>query len=228
MKIPQEKKNRFLFISYAEKFEPLILFLALFNPWIKADSLSELLQSTPQMLYSTAIGFFQIVFLLYFFRLKKLNSYDTGFRRFMPFDVIRTLSCIFFLFALAAALSMIFIYVYKIFPALEKTELPAAAANKLPVLFIMMLCTGYREELFFRSYMITEMTKKGNAVSALFISSLFFSAGHIYQGAAGIFISFILGLLQGGFFLKFRSIHINAIAHCFYNFILLAVSALSK
>ena len=104
-----------------------------------------------------------------------------------------------------------------------------ANPKQIPLVFFFSLVTGYREELFFRSYLLTRLSKiSGNAFIGLLLSSLLFSCGHIYQGPAGFFIALIQGFYFGVIFLKTRNLHRLALAHAFYNSTILFLTLFSK
>lgn len=95
----------------------------------------------------------------------------------------------------------------------------------LPLIFITCMAIGYREELFFRSYLFTHITERGipHGLSVL-ITSILFGLGHLYEGPYGFFVTTALGLYFGFVFVKRKNIHHVAIAHGLYNFFVLLIS----
>lgn len=94
----------------------------------------------------------------------------------------------------------------------------------LPAVAVAMLAVGYREELFFRSYMITRLEQFGlGGFRAVALSTLLFSVGHAYQGVAGLIVSFVIGALFGALYLRTRNLHALAGAHALYNLTVLVV-----
>ncbi len=94
----------------------------------------------------------------------------------------------------------------------------------IPLLVPTCLVTGYSEEFFFRGYLISSMEEAGaKAGTAAVLSSLLFTAGHGYEGGAGLLLAFLAGLLLSAGFVKTRNIHTIGIAHGLYNFITLVV-----
>ncbi|MBA7647251.1 hypothetical protein ES703_55023 [subsurface metagenome] len=88
----------------------------------------------------------------------------------------------------------------------------------IPLVLVFSIATAYREELFFRSYLITRFSQMGSGpMLNLLLSSLLFGLGHIYQGLAGFSVSFIQGLFFGMIFLSTKNIHRIALAHALYN-----------
>lgn len=89
----------------------------------------------------------------------------------------------------------------------------------LPLVFLTMLTTGYREEIFFRSYLITRLEELGfPGWSAGILGSALFAAGHMYQGVAAFVGTFLIGVFLSAVFLRVRNLHALAIAHGLYNF----------
>ncbi|MFP4364015.1 MAG: CPBP family intramembrane glutamic endopeptidase [Spirochaetia bacterium] len=89
----------------------------------------------------------------------------------------------------------------------------------IPFMIFSSLLTGYSEELFFRSYLLTylEKMKITKPVSILF-SSLLFGVGHLYQGLLGGITTFLLGLTFAVIFFYYkRDLHLIALIHGFYN-----------
>ncbi len=90
----------------------------------------------------------------------------------------------------------------------------------IPLVFLTCLVTGYREELFFRSYIIKRGIMAGLSIPvSIFLSSLFFSIGHLYQGVLGFIGTFLIGLYFAVIFIKTKNLHIIAIAHGIFNFV---------
>lgn len=110
-------------------------------------------------------------------------------------------------------------------PAIRSSEIfrtvPWELSNTriLPLIFLTCLTTGYREELLFRSYLITRFGEFGlPPVAAVVISSVVFAGGHIYQGLLAFFGTFCIGMFLGVLYLRFKNTHMIALGHGFYNF----------
>ncbi len=103
---------------------------------------------------------------------------------------------------------------------------PDVPMRLLPLVACTCLVTGYREELLFRSMLITGLTQSGLAtVPSMLVSSALFSVGHIYQGVLPFIGAFLIGLFLSWHFIRFQSLHAISIAHGIYNFsILMLVS----
>ncbi len=94
----------------------------------------------------------------------------------------------------------------------------------IPIIFLTCLTTGYSEELFFRSYLLTEFFLPGKEIYAVTVTSLVFASGHIYQGFIGFLGTFVIGFFLGIMFIRKRNLHSIAIAHGLYNFSILILS----
>ena len=96
----------------------------------------------------------------------------------------------------------------------------------LPLVVLSSMAVGYREEIFYRAYMIARGDDL-NLHPAIVVggSSLLFAAGHLYQGWVGFIVSFVIGATFGAVFAWRRSLHGIAIAHGLYNTLVLLTSA---
>jgi membrane protease YdiL (CAAX protease family) len=94
----------------------------------------------------------------------------------------------------------------------------------LAVALATCVLTGYREELFFRSYLLTvfEDLDVGFPKAAA-ASSLLFAVGHAYEGIAAAIAIFLIGLILARAFRKRRNLHVVAISHALYDFCVLAL-----
>jgi membrane protease YdiL (CAAX protease family) len=95
----------------------------------------------------------------------------------------------------------------------------------IPVVLLFCLVTGYREELFFRSYLLTRLGQlQLPGFVAVGLSTLLFAAGHVYQGVAGLTVALMQGLYFAILFVRFRNIHPLAVAHALYNATVLIIT----
>lgn len=94
----------------------------------------------------------------------------------------------------------------------------------IPLIFLTCMATGYSEELFFRSYLLTEFRLQGKEIYAVIGTSLLFALGHIYQGLPGFLGTFAIGFFLASIFVRKRRLHTIAIAHGLYNFTVLIIS----
>jgi membrane protease YdiL (CAAX protease family) len=104
-----------------------------------------------------------------------------------------------------------------------------AEARLLPLALAFCLVAGYREELFFRSYLLTRFAQAGlHPALAVAASSLLFAAGHAYQGPTGFAVALLMGVYFALVFLRMRNLHRLAWAHGLYNSVVLASTLLLR
>jgi membrane protease YdiL (CAAX protease family) len=95
----------------------------------------------------------------------------------------------------------------------------------LPLTAAVCVLGGYREELYFRAYLLTEFRNMGASFpAAAAVGTLLFGIGHLYQGYTGFFMALILGTYLALVFRRCRNLHVPAIAHGLYNFAVLLLS----
>jgi uncharacterized protein len=98
-------------------------------------------------------------------------------------------------------------------------------AGQLPLALLFGLTAGYREEFFFRSYLLGRLGELEVPLPfAVAGSTLLFSLGHIYEGILGVVLVGALGLLLCAAYVRWRNVHVVAIAHGAYNTIVLCLS----
>ena len=92
----------------------------------------------------------------------------------------------------------------------------------------MWISAAVGEELFFRSFAFLQLRKifNNNDVLVVIGSSILFSLPHIYQGNAGLAMTFIFGLAFGFLYLKYKNIWINIIVHGLIDTVFLTLSYL--
>ena len=129
-------------------------------------------------------------------------------------------------FAFAGILAVVFLAsLLSLLPLLQESEYfqtvqwQMTDTGLLPLVFITCLVTGYREEMLFRSYLLTRLDHAGlPKYPSILLTSLLFAGGHIYQGIPAFAATFFIGLFLGFVYLRFRNIHMIAIGHGLYNF----------
>lgn len=101
------------------------------------------------------------------------------------------------------------------------------SAAQAPVALLFGLTVGYKEEFFFRSYLLGRLGQLGVPVPiAAIASTALFSLGHIYEGPLGVAITAALGALFAAVYIRRPNLHVIAIAHGMYNAIVLWLSLL--
>ncbi len=97
----------------------------------------------------------------------------------------------------------------------------------LPLVVLTSIAVGYREELFFRGYLIGRLQDAGLPQSAaLGASTVLFGLGHVYQGVSGILVTSVVGGVLGVLFIRSRNLHLVALTHALYNVFVLTVGSL--
>ena len=227
------KKNMFFlnFLKNSENkspIEPIVLFLAFFLPGFLFQNQQidgEIFNSPEFNLYYLVSAVPQILLLLYIIRLKGKNSFsrygilkltakDIGYGFLYALGVITILSVTMIIFNNTAA------------EALPLVDWQINNPAVLPLVFLTTITIGYNEELFFRSYLLTEFinNNRTNKTAVITAVSLLFAAGHIYQGAGGFISTFMIGVFFSLIFLKKGRVHSIAIGHGLYNFFVLIIS----
>ncbi len=208
--------------------EPILLFLVFFLPGLLGQTRpieAEVFNSLFFNIYYLAGSIPQILLLLYLISRKGTGAYQRfGIPRFSGRDIAQGLLYFFGVLvlvlsagAVASLLSVLFHFTIPKPPGWKISNL-----WMLPVVFMTLLSTGYREELFFRSYMLTEfISETRDRVPVTIGVSLLFASGHLYQGVMGFITTFIIGIFFSLVFLKKRNVHSIAIGHCLYDFIVL-------
>jgi membrane protease YdiL (CAAX protease family) len=96
---------------------------------------------------------------------------------------------------------------------------------QVPLAVLFGLAAGYREEFYFRSYLLGRLGQAGLPVPlAAIISTVLFSLGHLYEGVLGIAITTVLGAVLCVAYIRRPNLHVVAIAHGMYNAIVLCLS----
>ncbi|UCG00009.1 MAG: CPBP family intramembrane metalloprotease [Spirochaetaceae bacterium] len=199
----------------------------------------ELLQGSESlrsyMLQFMLVALPQILLLLYILRIRAerdapvLSTYYSEFGIHRPRAIDLLYGGLIFagIFALLALLGLIL----TLLPAAGRELFAAGFRWKLedprliPLVLLFCLVTGYREELFFRSYLITRFRHLQLPVAVgIGLSTLLFAAGHVYQGIAGLAVALIQGLYFSILFVRMHNLHPLAIAHGLYNSAVLIIT----
>ncbi|OGC89802.1 MAG: hypothetical protein A2W25_02865 [candidate division Zixibacteria bacterium RBG_16_53_22] len=101
--------------------------------------------------------------------------------------------------------------------------LPVTATERI-VWFFLSLGAALSEEITFRGFAVSRMKMlTGGYFIAATVSSAAFSMGHLYQGVAGVFLTFVYGMLFAGLFVARRSVFPCIIAHFLQDAMILIV-----
>lgn len=95
-------------------------------------------------------------------------------------------------------------------------------------LFNMWISAAIGEELFFRSFAFLQLRKifNNNNILVVIGSSILFCIPHLYQGSAGLTMTFLFGLAFGFIYLKYKNIWVNIIVHGLIDTVFLTLSYL--
>ena len=222
-------------IRQLRKWEPLLLFLAVFFPGYisqAAERVSPSLFNSPgfNLLYLSLAGS-QLVLIIYLILLDpKIPHPSYGLRPFRRTIPLKALGGV-------GLIALILLPVYQVNALLisqglipQSEIIPWEFSNYplLPLVFLTCLTTGYLEEGYFRSYLLTKGEQGGIGRPTLVISTnILFALGHLYQGIWGFLVTFLIGLVLSWLFLKKRNLHLIAWSHGYYNFLVLALAALT-
>jgi hypothetical protein len=103
------------------------------------------------------------------------------------------------------------------------TVLPGSAGAPRALIIIaaalFSLAVAYREELFYRIYIVHALKARGaGSLAAILVSTCLFAAGHAYQGSAGILSALLVGATLATAANKGFKLHALALAHAVYDF----------
>ncbi len=212
--------------------EMTLLFLAFFLPgYLSQGGVSASgTVGASAMTQSILIGVPQFFLMAYIASLSRETSLESwGFARFRVRDALRIVLVLLGCFAIFAPFSIL----VTLLPTNVARYLTSgfrwrlSSASQIPLAFAFGLVAGYREEFFFRSYMLKRLDQMGlHPALAVTVSTLLFCTGHVYQGPLGLATSAGLGVLFATVYLGRRSLHVIAIAHGLYNAIVLCLSLL--
>jgi membrane protease YdiL (CAAX protease family) len=96
---------------------------------------------------------------------------------------------------------------------------------QLPFALVFCVVSAYREELFFRAYLLTRFEQIGvPAAPAVAATAMLFASGHLYEGWIALLVTGIQGVYLAYVFRKRRNLHTVSIAHGLYNFTVFCLS----
>ncbi len=147
---------------------------------------------------------------------------DYGIGRLLPGDVLR-----------AVLLLGVVVLAARVAAALAASGFPGSAGGLsavpptgsspyLPLILLsgfFAVAVGYREELFYRVYVIGALRDRGaGTAAAVLVSTGLFAAGHAYQGLPGILSSLVVGAVMAVAAIRGFRLHALALAHAAYDF----------
>jgi len=183
---------------------------------------------TSAMLQSMLVGVPQFLLMAYVASLSRETSLESwGFSPFRGSDALRVVLVLLGCFAIFAPLMLLM----TVLPSNVAKYLSSgfrwrlAGMSQIPLAVAFGLVAGYREEFFFRAYMLRRLEQFGFPMGlSVVVSTLLFSAGHVYQGPLGLATAVGLGILFATVYLKRRSLHVIALSHGLYNASVLCLS----
>jgi membrane protease YdiL (CAAX protease family) len=216
----------------------VLLFLVFYLPgylWPDQDIIQNSISLGPYMLQFLIMAVPQILLLLYILQLRTESSGDNlrdnwasfGLLPLRPVDLLYALAIFAGIFTLLLIMGLILALLPWGGEALfsEGFRWKLRDARLVPVVLLFCLVTGYREELFFRSYLLTRFSRLSLPVAVgIGMSTLLFASGHVYQGFAGFAVAAVQGLYFSILFIRLKNIHPLAIAHGLYNMTVLVLS----
>ncbi|MDR6487224.1 membrane protease YdiL (CAAX protease family) [Chryseobacterium vietnamense] len=101
-------------------------------------------------------------------------------------------------------------------------------AQYLKWLYRMWISAAIGEELLFRAFAFAQLKNifGDKKVLIVILSALMFCLPHLYQGTAGLIMTFVFGIAFGILYLKFKNIWINIIVHGLIDTVFLTLSYL--
>lgn len=104
-----------------------------------------------------------------------------------------------------------------------------SSAAQIPLAVAFGIATGYREEFFFRSYLLQRFQELGlSSRVAVAISTALFCLGHLYEGILALVLAAVLGVLFSVVYLRRRNLHVIALGHGLYNAAVLCIGLLAS
>lgn len=217
--------------QYIDKkwIEPLLLFSVLFLPGFILQSSGmegDLFNSAVFNIYTLILSLPHIGLVLYLIRQKPREPKHYGLHPLTISRIGSGMLAFFGGYLLLIPLSLLMYFLSGMdMGGVNPVEWRITNPLLLPLIFITCLTTGYREEIFFRSYLLTLFEDYGSPRwLAAILSSLLFSGGHLYQGVPGFVVALILGLYFAWWYFRKRDLHTIALAHGFYNFFTLLLT----
>ena len=207
--------------------EIALLYLSFYLPALFVMSPGEA-DLTPYMFQYLLVGLPQALLVLYIIWIQKEKTFwafGIGSLELLDlaYSILLYVAMFGLLFLLAIAITLLPPSVRE--PLRSGYRWQLSRSSQLPIALLFCLVTGYREELFFRSYLLTRFADLGlKPALAAAISTALFAIGHLYQGWGGMLYAVMHGTLFSYIFFKKRNLHVLALSHGLYNFTILLIS----
>lgn len=210
--------------------EALLLFLVLFLPgYLSQPGAASVAaaETVRVMLQSVLLGVPQVLLILHLLSLQpEVPLEHFGLYRPRLRDALRTAGAVLGALALAAPV----VAAMALVPALRELGSTGyrwglRSAWELPLALAFGLTAGYREELYFRAYLLGRFEQAGVPRAAgIAAATALFALGHLYEGILGVAFALVMGLYFSFVYLRSRSLHVPAVAHGLLNAALLALN----
>jgi uncharacterized protein len=221
-------------ISARQILEILLIFGAFFLPgYLTQPSAAAMARadSTMLMLQIVVSGIPQILLMIYLVSIQ--SDGEKSLWGLVPLKV-RDAVRIGILFAACVGLVLAFMGVLRALPPAWSSILFRGyrwgldRPSQAPLALLFGLTAGYREEFFFRAYLLRRLGQAGLPDwAAVALSTALFGVGHVYEGALGVAIAVSMGILFSMVYLRLRSLHVIALGHGLYNALALCATLLS-
>ena len=172
-------------------------------------------------IYLPTVLFQILVFISILLTLKKEDSHvsSTGFDRFKYIYLAYAL-----IFILLSSVLLMLVSTLLadsgIFDFIKARAITPESKLEIIVWIVLSAVVAIVEELAYRGYLLTRMTRLFKSkYAAVIVSTLAFAMGHFYQGLGGVILIFVYGLMFAGLFLYTRSLWPCIIAHFIHNVI---------
>ncbi len=207
--------------------EMLLFFATFFLPGYAAQGLVLAAGSSELMLQSIMLGVPQFLLMVYVAVVSGPSPRSHwGIVRFELRDGLRVALLLLACFAVIAP----FAGLIALLPSEIQRSLTTGyrwglrGAAQIPLAVAFGLTAGYREEFFFRAYLLGRFDDLGvQKPYAIAASTALFCVGHLYEGPLAVAITASLGLLFCAAYGRRRSLHVVAIAHGAYNIAVLCL-----
>jgi len=221
-------------IEFEDKKEPIILFMIFFLPgFISQNKLMD--GSAFNSLWFNLMYLItvipQMMLILYLIGKKEPSKKPLyGLDKFKKKDIWNSIIYFIGIFAIVIITGLFSYFITSLLTGSMQSipeKLPLWKFNNkilTPLIFFTCMATGYSEELFFRSYLLSEFNLPGKEIYIITGASFIFGLGHIYEGLGGFLGTFAIGIFLSVIFVKNRRLHSIAIAHGLYNFTVLMIS----
>jgi membrane protease YdiL (CAAX protease family) len=155
------------------------------------------------------------------------SSPQWGFVRFERRDALRVAALVGACFVLILSLGLL----TQVLPARWSKALSGGyrwgleSWSQVPLALLFGLTAGYREEFFFRAYLLGRLSEMEVPLPLAAIGSVaLFSLGHVYEGPIGVAVTALLGIVLCASYIQRGSLHVVALSHGLYNAIAISLS----